>query len=91
MQWSPFPARDFWVVSTSNQKALVWNLAAPSRGQIEHVLHAHRQWPRQVLSYTGLPPADAAEFETLHIRGSNNVPLDVLAKNVDGYIRTAKG
>ncbi|KAI9786380.1 MAG: hypothetical protein M1839_006840 [Geoglossum umbratile] len=41
VQWSPFPARDFWVVSTSNQKALVWNLAASSRGPIEHVLHAH--------------------------------------------------
>ncbi|KAI9863107.1 MAG: hypothetical protein M1813_003927 [Trichoglossum hirsutum] len=41
VQWSPFPARDFWVVSTSNQKALVWNLAASSHGPIEHVLHAH--------------------------------------------------
>jgi WD40 repeat protein len=43
VQWSPFAARDYWVISTSNQKALVWNLAAiPSHGSsIEFVLHAH--------------------------------------------------
>ena len=42
VQWSPFAARDYWVVSTSNQKALVWNLAAKSwQDNIELVLHAH--------------------------------------------------
>ena len=42
VQWSPFAARDYWVVSTSNQKALVWNLAMiSSQASIEHVLHAH--------------------------------------------------
>ncbi|PGH03812.1 hypothetical protein AJ80_08625 [Polytolypa hystricis UAMH7299] len=42
VQWSPFAARDSWVVSTSNQKALVWNLALkPWQNPIEHVLHAH--------------------------------------------------
>ncbi|KAL1956390.1 hypothetical protein VTO42DRAFT_7373 [Malbranchea cinnamomea] len=42
VQWSPFAARDSWVVSTSNQKALVWNLAMKSwQNPIEHVLHAH--------------------------------------------------
>ncbi|KAI5296568.1 hypothetical protein KEM52_000016 [Ascosphaera acerosa] len=42
VQWSPFASRDFWVVSTSNQKALVWNLAMKTtRNSIEHVLHAH--------------------------------------------------
>lgn len=42
MQWSPFAARDHWVVSTSNQKALVWNLDHYSpRSPIEHTLHAH--------------------------------------------------
>ncbi|KAF8475755.1 hypothetical protein BDZ91DRAFT_689427 [Kalaharituber pfeilii] len=41
VQWSPFAARDYWVVSTSNQKAMVWNLAMPSRRAIEHVLHSH--------------------------------------------------
>lgn len=42
VQWSPFAARDYWVVSTSNQKALVWNLAmTTSQASIEHVLHAH--------------------------------------------------
>ncbi|EAW08864.1 Mtc5p [Aspergillus clavatus NRRL 1] len=42
VQWSPFAARDYWIVSTSNQKALVWNLAMQSwENPIEHVLHAH--------------------------------------------------
>lgn len=42
VQWSPFAARDYWVVSTSNQKALVWNLAMKTwQNSIELVLHAH--------------------------------------------------
>ncbi|KAJ5612162.1 hypothetical protein N7510_005356 [Penicillium lagena] len=42
VQWSPFASRDYWVVSTSNQKALVWNLAMKTwQNSIEHVLHAH--------------------------------------------------
>ena len=42
VQWSPFAARDYWIVSTSNQKALVWNLAlAHSKSSVEHVLHGH--------------------------------------------------
>jgi hypothetical protein len=44
VQWSPFAARDYWVVSTANQKALVWNLNMQedaSQGLIEHTLQAH--------------------------------------------------
>ncbi|KAJ5166162.1 uncharacterized protein N7482_004943 [Penicillium canariense] len=42
VQWSPFASRDSWVVSTSNQKALVWNLAMKTwQNSIEYVLHAH--------------------------------------------------
>jgi len=42
VQWSPFAVRDFWVVSTSNQKALVWNLEAKHwQDNIEFVLHGH--------------------------------------------------
>ena len=41
VQWSPFGARDNWVASTSNQKALVWNLDAPASDAIEFVLHGH--------------------------------------------------
>ena len=42
VQWSPFADRDHWVVSTSNQKALVWNLNLVGwRNSIEHVLHGH--------------------------------------------------
>ena len=42
VQWSPFAIRDYWVVSTSNQKALVWNLMMnDARSAVEHYLHAH--------------------------------------------------
>ncbi|KAF7952028.1 uncharacterized protein EAE97_001525 [Botrytis byssoidea] len=44
VQWCPFAARDYWVVSTANQKALVWNLNMQedaSHGAIEHTLHGH--------------------------------------------------
>ncbi|KAF2666180.1 hypothetical protein BT63DRAFT_377181, partial [Microthyrium microscopicum] len=42
VQWSPFASKDYWIVSTSNQKALVWNLNLPStQAPIEHILHAH--------------------------------------------------
>ena len=44
VQWSPFASRDYWVVSTSNQKALVWNLDAKyGQDSIQHVLHGHRR------------------------------------------------
>lgn len=41
VQWSPHPSKPSWVVSTSNQKALVWNLERSSNDAIEHVLHSH--------------------------------------------------
>ncbi|KAK4964387.1 hypothetical protein LTR66_012311 [Elasticomyces elasticus] len=42
VQWSPFASRYYWIVSTSNQRALVWNLEKPGPyGHIEHILHAH--------------------------------------------------
>ncbi|QPG96246.1 hypothetical protein C2857_003637 [Epichloe festucae Fl1] len=44
VQWSPFAARDYWVVSTANHRALVWNLNLredSNSGAIEHSLHGH--------------------------------------------------
>ncbi|KAF2421239.1 hypothetical protein EJ08DRAFT_597544 [Tothia fuscella] len=42
VQWSPFASRAHWIVSTSNQKALVWNLELYNPlSPIEHTLHAH--------------------------------------------------
>ncbi|OCK78015.1 hypothetical protein K432DRAFT_332843 [Lepidopterella palustris CBS 459.81] len=44
VQWSPFASRAYWIVSTSNQKALVYNLelsTQTSRAPIEYTLHAH--------------------------------------------------
>ncbi|QLQ82405.1 hypothetical protein HG537_0H01670 [Torulaspora globosa] len=41
VQWCPHPAKPHWVISTSNQKAIIWNLARSSSDAIEHVLHKH--------------------------------------------------
>lgn len=44
VQWSPFAARDYWVVSTANHRALVWNLSLRENsksGAIEHSLQGH--------------------------------------------------
>lgn len=41
VQWSPHVSKAGWVISTSNQKALIWNLQRPSNDAIEHVLHGH--------------------------------------------------
>ena len=42
VQWSPFASRDAWLISTTNQKALVWNLnMRQSPAPIEYVLHTH--------------------------------------------------
>lgn len=45
VQWSPFAARDYWVVSTANQNVLVWNLnkQEDTNGCIEHTLTAHQR------------------------------------------------
>lgn len=41
VQWSPHASKPAWVISTSNQKATVWNLARKADNAIEHVLHGH--------------------------------------------------
>lgn len=44
VQWSPFAVRDYWVVSTANHRALVWNLNSrddSGTGAIEHSLQGH--------------------------------------------------
>ncbi|KAM5346807.1 hypothetical protein ACJ41O_009812 [Fusarium nematophilum] len=44
VQWSPFAARDYWIVSAANHRALVWNLNRredSSSGAIEHSLQGH--------------------------------------------------
>ncbi|CCH60899.1 hypothetical protein TBLA_0D04020 [Henningerozyma blattae CBS 6284] len=41
VQWCPHPAKPYWVVSTSNQKAIIWNLARSSVNAVEYVLHGH--------------------------------------------------
>ncbi|KAL2314515.1 Ubiquitin-protein ligase E3 [Schizosaccharomyces pombe] len=52
-QWNVHAARDQWVVSTSSQKTIVWNLALPNDRAIEFMLHGHTRavtdmnWHRQ--------------------------------------------
>lgn len=42
VQWSPHHAlKPSWCISTSNQKALLWDLARPSNNAITNVLHRH--------------------------------------------------
>lgn len=42
VQWSPHhSAKPSWCISTSNQKALLWDLARPSNNAILNVLHRH--------------------------------------------------
>ncbi|KAG9301687.1 hypothetical protein G9A89_016758 [Geosiphon pyriformis] len=41
VQWNPHQARDTWVASTSNQKALIWNLDYSSSGAVKIILHSH--------------------------------------------------
>lgn len=41
VQWSPHLAKPSWCISTSNQKALLWDLARPSNNAIANVLHRH--------------------------------------------------
>ncbi|CAB4255699.1 similar to Saccharomyces cerevisiae YDR128W MTC5 Subunit of the SEA (Seh1-associated) complex, a coatomer-related complex that associates dynamically with the vacuole [Maudiozyma barnettii] len=41
VQWSPHPAKPYWIVSTSNQKAIIWNLTRSSSNAIEYALHGH--------------------------------------------------
>lgn len=42
VQWSPHHlAKPSWCISTSNQKALLWDLARPSNNAILNVLHQH--------------------------------------------------
>lgn len=42
VQWLPHHgARPSWCISTSNQKALLWDLARPSNNAIQNVLHKH--------------------------------------------------
>ncbi|BGP34712.1 hypothetical protein JCM10296v2_006534 [Rhodotorula toruloides] len=44
VQWNPFPHRSEWVVSTSNQQAVVYNLSLSpslSSSPVEHTLYRH--------------------------------------------------
>lgn len=42
VQWSPHHnSKPSWCISTSNQKALLWDLSRPSNNAILHVLHKH--------------------------------------------------
>ncbi|TPX33184.1 hypothetical protein SmJEL517_g03793 [Synchytrium microbalum] len=46
VQWNQHPSRSAWVASTSNQKALVWNVSLPdsdSNRSVEYILGGHER------------------------------------------------
>ncbi|KAF9918612.1 hypothetical protein BX616_007350 [Lobosporangium transversale] len=43
VQWNPHFSRENWIASTSNQKALIWNLNYNAPRAVELILHAHNR------------------------------------------------
>ncbi|KAI1310244.1 hypothetical protein EDD11_003860 [Mortierella claussenii] len=43
VQWNPHFSRENWIASTSNQKALIWNLNHNAPRAVELILHAHNR------------------------------------------------
>ncbi|KAK7061016.1 hypothetical protein VNI00_000751 [Paramarasmius palmivorus] len=41
VQWNPHHRRAEYIVSTSSEKLLIWNLLMPGKTSIEHILHSH--------------------------------------------------
>ncbi|KAJ8495802.1 hypothetical protein ONZ45_g12696 [Pleurotus djamor] len=41
VQWNPHPSRAEYIVSTSSEKLLIWNLLIVGKTSIEHILHSH--------------------------------------------------
>ncbi|KAF9443401.1 hypothetical protein P691DRAFT_808986 [Macrolepiota fuliginosa MF-IS2] len=41
VQWNPHPQRDQYIVSTSSEKLLIWNLLLVGKTSIEHILKSH--------------------------------------------------
>ncbi|KAF5339452.1 hypothetical protein D9611_009784 [Ephemerocybe angulata] len=41
VQWNPHPARSQYIVSTSSEKMLIWNLNLTGKTSIEHILRSH--------------------------------------------------
>ncbi|KAH7890370.1 hypothetical protein F5I97DRAFT_1798915 [Phlebopus sp. FC_14] len=41
VQWNPHRARAEYIVSTSSEKLLIWNLMIVGKTSIEHILHSH--------------------------------------------------
>ncbi|EAU93642.2 vacuolar membrane protein [Coprinopsis cinerea okayama7 len=41
VQWNPHPSRSQYIVSTSSEKMLIWNLGITGKTSIEHILKSH--------------------------------------------------
>ncbi|KAJ3794830.1 hypothetical protein GGU11DRAFT_794492 [Lentinula aff. detonsa] len=41
VQWNPHPSRAEYIVSTSSEKLLIWNLNMSGKTSIQHILHSH--------------------------------------------------
>ncbi|EGV65331.1 hypothetical protein PSN45_002519 [Yamadazyma tenuis] len=64
VQWSPHAgAKPSWCISTSNQKALLWDLSRPSDSAIVNVLHEHTR----AITDINFHPSDPEIFATCAI------------------------
>lgn len=64
VQWLPHSAaKPLWCISTSNQKALLWDLARPSNNAIVNVLHCHSR----AITDINFHPQDAELLATCSI------------------------
>ncbi|KAI5966763.1 uncharacterized protein KGF55_000172 [Candida pseudojiufengensis] len=64
VQWSPHSLiKPSWCISTSNQKALLWDLSRPSNNAIANILHAHTR----AISDINFHPSDPEILATCSI------------------------
>lgn len=64
VQWSPHHStKPLWVISTSNQRALLWDLNRPLANAISHVLHQHTR----AISDINFHPSDPELLATCSI------------------------
>lgn len=64
VQWSPHHfSKPSWCISTSNQKALLWDLARPSNNAILEVMHRHTR----AITDINFHPSDPEVFATCSI------------------------
>ncbi|KAG0709286.1 hypothetical protein DFH29DRAFT_887529 [Suillus ampliporus] len=60
VQWNPHHARAEYIVSTSSEKLLIWNLMLVGKTSIEHILHSHYRAITDINWHTSEPDTVAS-------------------------------